>query len=447
MDFPVFDMPYIGNRMLVALIAITHVLINHPLAVGAYPLIVLLEYIGLRSRNEAWDRFARQVASVCFVVTTSVGALTGVGIWLATALVAPFAIGSLLRVFFWAWFTEWLVFITEVVLITTYYLTWSRWSNGRMKTVHVATGGLLAIFSWVTMAIIVAILGFMMAPGAWTTDSSLLTAVRNPLYVPQLAFRTSYSMVSGGLFLLACGFVFLRREDALRADVVRRVSAWILLWLPVCAVAAAWYWRSVPAEMQAQLGVGLLTESMAEWQTQFLRLITAAVAIVGAMAVFGAWQPRRLPAVALVVPFVLAVWLLGHFERAREFIRKPYVIADYMYSNGVRVAELPIYQRDGLLRWASFSTVHDVTPANARQAGREVFRLACSRCHTTDGMNNVVTKLQGVLGQGPWDRAGIASFVRGMHVTRTYMPPFPGNAAEADALALYLQELGAGGTR
>ncbi|MEQ1710120.1 MAG: tandem-95 repeat protein, partial [Hyphomicrobium sp.] len=253
MDFPVFDMPYLGNRLLVALIAITHVLINHPLAVGAYPLLTLLEWHGMRSGDARWDRLARKVTSICFIVTTSVGALTGVGIWLVTALVAPFAIGSLLRVFFWAWFAEWLVFITEVVLIMVYYLTWSRWTSPRMKRVHVGVGAALAMFSWLTMAIIVAILGFMMAPGAWGDDRSLLSGVVNPLYPPQLAFRTTYSMVSGGLFLLACCFAVLRRDEALRHDAVRRISFWILGWLPLCAAAATWYWRSVPDAMQAQL--------------------------------------------------------------------------------------------------------------------------------------------------------------------------------------------------
>jgi len=441
MDFPIFDMPWIGNRMLVALIAVTHVLINHPLAVGAYPLIALLEWRGLRHPGGGWDAFAHRIAFVCFVVTTSVGALTGVGIWLATSLVAPFAIGSLLRVFFWAWLTEWLVFVTEVVLIMTYYLTWTRWISPGMKRVHIASGVILAFFSWLTMALIVAILGFMMSPGIWTERQDFLSAVFNPLYLPQLAFRTTYSMVSGGLFVLACAFALLRAADPLRARAVRVVSTWVLLWLPLCVAAASWYWQSVPASMQDNLGVGVLTQALASWQATFGRIVAAAVIVIGGVAALGVLVPRRLPAVALVVPFVLAIWMLGHFERAREFVRKPYVIADYMYANGVRVRELPILQRDGLLRHASFVSAREVTPENQDVAGREIFRLACSRCHTTAGLNNVATKLTGVFGDEPWDPVRLAAFIKGMHLTRTYMPPFPGNDAEAAALAAYLKTL------
>ncbi len=51
MDFPIFHIDFIGNRMLIAVDAILHVIINHALAVGALPIIVLLELIGIRSKD------------------------------------------------------------------------------------------------------------------------------------------------------------------------------------------------------------------------------------------------------------------------------------------------------------------------------------------------------------------------------------------------------------
>ena len=44
MDFPLFHLDFMGNRMLVAVIAIIHVIINHALAVGFIPLITFLEF-------------------------------------------------------------------------------------------------------------------------------------------------------------------------------------------------------------------------------------------------------------------------------------------------------------------------------------------------------------------------------------------------------------------
>ena len=170
MDFPLFHLDYIGNRMLIAVVAVTHVLINHALAVGAMPLITLLEWWGYKTGNQAWDRLAYKLLGFCFVITTTVGALTGVGIWFSASLVNPASIGSLIRVFFWGWFIEWIVFVTEVSLIVAYFMLWKKW-QGEKKKRHIALGVTLSASSWATMAIIVAILGFMMEPGeTWETS-------------------------------------------------------------------------------------------------------------------------------------------------------------------------------------------------------------------------------------------------------------------------------------
>ena len=44
MDFPVFHLDFLGNRMLIATIAVLHVIINHSLAVGAMPLVAAMEW-------------------------------------------------------------------------------------------------------------------------------------------------------------------------------------------------------------------------------------------------------------------------------------------------------------------------------------------------------------------------------------------------------------------
>lgn len=441
MDFPIFHLDWLGNRMLVAITAIVHVLINHPVAVGAYPLIVLLEWVGVSRGEKAWDGLAQRIVFIVFVITTTVGALTGVGIWLTTSLVAPFAIGSLLRVFFWAWFVEWLVFISEVVLIMGYYLTWKRFAEPRLKRLHLGIGVALSAFSWLTMALIVAILGFMMNPGEWNGDRSFFSAFLNPIYLPQLAFRTTYAMATAGLFVWFCLFFVTKPDDDLRPRAVRLVAGWTLAWLPFCLVAGFWYWKRVPAAMQANANVALLTQAFSQWQSEFVTIMLASAAVIGAFCFFALNSPRALPRLALLIPFILSTWLLGHFERVREFIRKPYVIGGYMYANGVRVDELPVFQRDGILPYATYSPIKQVTPLNEREAGHQVFMLTCSRCHTTDGMNGVVGKLEKLYGRDPWDADAVAGFIQGMHLTRAYMPPFPGNEDEARALAVYLKSL------
>ncbi|HOX27126.1 MAG TPA: c-type cytochrome [Candidatus Krumholzibacteria bacterium] len=438
MDFPIFHLDVFGNRLLIAAIASLHVVINHMLAVGAAPLIAFLEWRGYATGDERWDRLAYRLLFICFIVTTSLGALTGVGIWLSTSLVNPHAIGSLIRVFFWAWFSEWIVFVTEVALILIYTLSWrTDWAR-RHKRAHLGLGVALAVASWLTMAVIVAILGFQMDTGVWTVDPGFWTAVLNPLYLPQLFFRTPFALVAAGLFALAVTGRLTRGDPEFRGRAVRTISAWTLLFC-VPWLAAAWgYWQAIPARMLDNVSTALTTLAFQQYLDPLRLLIGASLGAVVLACAWGVGAPRRLPSAVLVVPAVLAVWQLAYFERVREFIRKPDIVAAYMYSNALRPADYPLYAQDGLLAHATYASVRAVTGENRIQAGREVFRLACSRCHTTRGVNGIVAKLAGLYGPGAWDPAVLDTYLAGMHNARPFMPPLPGTATERAALADYL---------
>jgi len=436
MDFPVFHLDFLGNRLLIAVIAVLHVFINHAAAVGAMPLITFLEWWGHRTGDSRWDHLAYRILTVCFVLTTTVGALTGVGIWLSTSLVNPYAIGSLIRVFFWAWFIEWIVFVAEVVSIMIYYLSWRRMQD--RKTAHIVVGAVLSLFSWVTMAIITAILGFMMDPGSWMTQESFLSGVFNPIYLPQLAFRTPVAMVAAGWLALFLAYFFTRSDHDLRSRVVRLLSIWSFAWLGPAAAGALWYWRVIPDWMADNVPMALGTERFAAWYDQLLLVLAVMVAVVVIVGAAGALLPRRVPRVAMLVPFAVTLVLLGSFERVREFIRKPYVIGEYMYANGLRVADYPLYQEEGVLRHATYGRVGAVSKGSEIEAGAQVFRLTCTRCHTVSGVNSVLDRLHHMYGNGDWERDTIKYYLQAMHRVRPFMPPFPGSDHEAGALADYL---------
>lgn len=121
MDFPMFHLDWLNNRFLIAAIAVVHVSINHGLAVGYIPYIVWLEQRGIKNSapdqitDPKWDALVYGKMKVAFIITTTLGAMTGVGIWFSAALISPASIGSLIRVFYWAWFTEWLVFAGAIL--------------------------------------------------------------------------------------------------------------------------------------------------------------------------------------------------------------------------------------------------------------------------------------------------------------------------------------------
>ncbi len=440
MDFPIFHLDFIGNRFLIALIAIVHVFVNHPMAVGAIPLITLMEWWGKRSGDKRWDDLAYKILLVCFIITTSVGALTGVGIWFSTSLVNPYAIGSLIRVFFWAWFSEWIVFVTEVILILAYFLLWKR-MEGEKKSLHIALGVVLSIASWLTMAIIVGILGYMMDVGNWNEGEGLVTAFLNPVYLPQLAFRTPLAMATAGMFALFLSYFFTEKGSHFQLKAMRFISIWSVAWVPLCLAGGLWYWKIIPESMVGNVDVAIATQVFADRYEVILNALLFSFGLSVLILTWSVIKPSRLPRLALVLPFVVALLTLGYFERVREFIRKPYVIQNYMYANGIRVADYPLLNQRGILPYSVYSDVKMVTEDNSIQAGEEVFKIACTRCHTTNGMNGILSKFETMYGQDRWDKQSMVAYINGMHNVRPFMPPFPGNQAEVAALVEYILSL------
>jgi hypothetical protein len=236
-------------------------------------------------------------------------------------------------------------------------------------------------------------------------------------------------------------FFFTRRGDPFRASAVRFASIWTLAWMIPCLLGAWVYWRAVPSAMAEQVAVAMTTQAFTQWHAGLVNTIVVALIAMTLVALWGVIRPRWLPGPVLVVPFVLCLALLACFERVREFVRKPYVIADYMYANGVRVEDYPLLEQEGMLAHATYVPARQVTQENRHEVGEAIFTIACTRCHTTTGLNGVVGKLTDASGTDEWGTEHVVGFLRAMHGSRPYMPPFPGNEEEMQVLADYLVSL------
>lgn len=449
MDFPMFHLDWLNDRFLIAMIAIIHVIINHGLAVGFVPYITWLEQKGVslsgrdQITNLEWDNAVYKKMKVAFIITTTIGAMTGVGIWFSAALVSPASIGSLIRVFYWAWFTEWLVFVTEVVLILIYFLTWKASNNSlKAKLRHIRFGWFLSIFSWITMAIIVSILGFMMDPGNWNTDKTFINGFTNPIYLPQLLFRTPTAMLIGGVFGMSLTMFFTKKGSDMRASMLKSAGKWVLIWTPLAVIGAVIYYNAMPEAMTANMSTAVGSMEFESYYNllKYFIIGTGSLAII--VAGIALYAPRRLRFIHVVLPALLTFGFLGIFERVREFIRKPYVIGNYMYSNLLREEDYPLYKQEGILKFATYTSVTEITEENKLIAGRDVFMNTCSRCHTTQGVNSIVYVFERMYGYGkPFDENALTGYIPNMHKGRTYMPPFPGNKAELKALAAYIKHV------
>jgi mono/diheme cytochrome c family protein len=161
------------------------------------------------------------------------------------------------------------------------------------------------------------------------------------------------------------------------------------------------------------------------------------------VGIIGVYKTKVLKPYMVIIPVITAIAYLGFFERVREFIRKPYVIGQYMYSNLLLEDDYVVYKQDGILKHATYTSVNEVTEDNKIEAGKNVFTIACSRCHTAQGVNSILDvfdRMYGSTGK-PLDVASMTAYMPNMHTARNFMPEFPGNEKEAEALATYIKYL------
>ncbi len=430
MEWPIFQMPFIGNRMLIAIIGTIHVSISHGMAVGGSFFIVLLHYISIRTNNQRLNELTYRILRIFFIITTSVGALTGVGIWLSTATVSPGTIGSLLHVFFWAWFSEWIVFVSEVILIMFYYLGWGKYGSEkgfRIGLIYVAA-------SWLTMMLITGVLGAMLTPGKWLNTRSFWHGFFNPSYLPQLMSRTFIAV----LLSIAFGLFITRLHKSYKDQwpvVWQFAGKSLLITAPLFLLFILSYYNSLPQQVSHLVNTALMTTKYATWA--YISKIFY-VSIVIMMMLFGLILITRKRDYVIIsfLPAFLMVFAMGNMERVREFIRKPYTIHRYLYSNAIRESEAPFLNKAGVsqfLDWAERSAKE--TDPQLR-LGEKIFKLECAICHTYRGVNGITKKTNIIQSKEITE-----NFLKTYKRSHPFMPPFTGTDKERSALAAYLDKI------
>jgi hypothetical protein len=264
MDFPIFQVPYLGNGMAIALNAVLHVVISHGIAIGVISVVAISEYLGWRKSSPQWEAFAKDLVKPAVIIITGVGAVTGVGIWFITSALAPRGIGSMLRIFFWPWFIEWGVFTLEVVVILTYYFTWERWKGARKRS-HVRLGLGYILLALCSAFLITGILGFMLTSDGWPWDKSFWSAFFNPSFFPQLFLRIAGALGIGILFSTAF-LLFTRREEPFRREAFGLLGRGAFISLAAAVIFAWWYFRVAPSSFKTNVTFSILTSHFSQGQ-------------------------------------------------------------------------------------------------------------------------------------------------------------------------------------
>jgi mono/diheme cytochrome c family protein len=438
MQFPIFQVPYLGNGLVIALDAVLHVLVSHGLAIGGLAIIVISEYLGFKKASQDWENFAREYLRFSIILITGVGAVTGVGVWLITSALSPRGIGSMLRVFFWPWFIEWGVFSLEVMVILIYYFLWNKWTEARKKR-HIYLGLVYVFLALCSAFLITGILAFMLTPDGWPWNKNFWPAFFNPSFLPQLLLRLGLAFVLGAVFSAA--FLLTTRQDFnFRREALRLSGKVLLISFSVVVLSSWWYLTVVPSTFKTHVIFAVLTSHLSQHPEVFYVINIGGalfISIFGLFTLRGSASRSR----ALLVPVLLfSFGFVSEFERIREFIRGPYLMPGYMYSNQVLLKESPFFNRAGTLENSYWFNMTASSPEPLKQ-GATLFAQNCSMCHTISGVNNIQDRFKGRT------EDGILVILGRTHEMIPFMPPFSGTDQERQVLAHFLFELAAGKIR
>lgn len=294
-----------------------------------------------------------------------------------------------------------------------------------------------------SLVIINGILTFMLTPGeGWLQvagtgreASAFWTAFFNPTYWPSLLVRTLVCIALAGVWaLVTSSRMDGEREPELKTSFVRWSAQWLVPSFILMPLAFLWLLSTLPDGRSELLNFGISTIGQGVF-TQVTRMtlitIMASATLLAIVQLLAYRTPLdfRFPQ-AMVVLF-LALLATGSAESTREMLRKPWIVVDHMYSNGIRKDEVDGFQAEGYL---SASPWRDALGSTAEAHGELMLRGQCLSCHTRDGYRSLETLLAGR------DAAAIDGFLALLHPQkadspyRAYMPPLVGSAAERTAL-------------
>ena len=424
MNYPVWQLEFLGGGFLIAVIAIIHVYIAQ-FAVGGGLFLVMTEHLA-RSRNSPGILdYVRKHTKFFLLLTMVAGALTGVGIWFTISLLNPSATSVLIHTFVFAWGTEWTFFVIEIVSLFIYYYTFDRLS----KRDHLIIGWIYFAAAWMSLFVINGIIDFMLTPGSWVENSNFWSGFFNPTFWPALFFRTFFSVIIAGLFgFLTASFL---KDDELRTTMLRYSAKWLLVPFILFLAASWWYRSALPPNIEE-----IIFQKMPQLRNAItIFLVCSPLLILGGL-IMAIRMPSSLSRSLAAVMLVIGFMYFGAFEFLREGGRRPYIIYDYMYSNTIMKKHTARFARTGILSEAKWVENHTITAENNMQAGRELFDVLCLSCHSIGGPLNDIR--QQVRRSTPDELLLIFAT---MGKERPYMPPFAGNELEKQTLINYLNNI------
>jgi cytochrome bd ubiquinol oxidase subunit I len=441
MNYPVWVVPYLGGSWAIGIMAIIHVFVSH-FAVGGGVFLAFTEWMAYKHQDERIYDYLKKHTFFFLMLTSVVGAVTGPGIWWAISLASPNGTQLLIQNFTWFWALEYLCFAAEIPTIFVYYYSWDRINRKQ----HLKLAFFYFGISLFTLFFINGIITFMLTPGDWVRTHNIWDGFFNPTYWPSNLLRMVIMFGLAGMYALITSARI--KDEAFRVKMLRYSAKWLLPVFFLGPLIGFWYFSQIPQAAIDTIFTGIHASGVGNFSI-LARAAYLAMFLSGTILLFafvGPYlNPKGFSFKSALLFLLCGLMVTGISEWTREMLRKPYVIYNYMYSNGIRKDQVETINRSGFFEsaaWAraSIPTVPEKpTMGSIAGKGEIIFRYQCMSCHTQTGYRSMTRLL------GERDREAIRSFLQMLREPDSkknpyagIMPPLVGKEKDVDDLADYL---------
>ncbi len=343
MYYPWWYVPCLTSPMVIAIIAILHVLVSH-YAVGGGILLARENTYAHHHKNGEYRNYWKKHARFFVLLTLVYGAITGVGIWWTIGLASPLATEVLIRTFVFGWAIEWVFFIVEIVAAFGFYYFWDVLAPGK----HSQMGWIYAISAWISLVLITGITSFMLNSrsliGTANGDPlvSFWSAFLNVQFIPQVFART------GGAIVLAALYVYLHstlteKNNEVRELVVRRMRFPAIIGLCLMILAMPLWFCFLPHS-------SLMMLQRAAALNLILLLLAGIFAAILILLIIGPFiNPQKMNTCLAVALLFFGISAVAVGEFIREAVRKPFIIDQIVYGNQIYPKDILSMRSSGYL--------------------------------------------------------------------------------------------------
>lgn len=434
MNYPIWEVPVLGGSWIIGIISCIHIFISH-FAVGGGMFFAVSEWLAHKNNDHDMYAYLKKHALFFLLLTSVAGAVTGVAIWWTIGLVSPDGTGTLIQTYTFVWACEYIFFVAEIAIFFVYFYSWGRIS----RSTHLKLAIAYAISSVMSLVFINGILTFMLTPGQWHETAYWLDGFFNPTYWPSLIIRLMIMAAIAGMYALATSARLPQGE--FRSRMIRYSTKWFIPVFAIGPLVGWWFANNLPPNVLGTISTGIQTSGIGNFSI-LARALYLSVILSGTIVIFsfvGPYlNPKGFSYKTALMFLVCGLLVTSISEWSREMLRKPYIVYEYLYSNGVHVNEVQHINEVGYLTHSKWSP-KDTSPLSV---GRHMFVGQCMVCHTTDGYRSMKKFI------GDRNKKAIKGFLTTLHETDLsknpygrIMPPVVGTDDELNGLAAYLETL------